>query len=297
MTEYDYSPEAYQRYMDTQNRIARWVDNTNAHAHEFRHPFGLRSDIASPSSREYQSGSFSRDLSQSHGSRVSSGRRNSISYQPRGSTSKGSTATASASNRQSYPYPLPRSHNPASPAPLVSPPKPSHSRVPVPKTTQTRPRSLSQSYPSTRDTSSVQRRDSRVSHSRTGSRSYAPPSNSASHGHHASTHAHINPKTGNPPARSGTYPVYSSKPSHSKPLVSTSHVTSHSRDRTHSLSHTHHPTSRTSGSRSQHVIPPTSSGVTSPASGSRTVYTVTKPTNVGGYTIVPGGGDVRIVYS
>ena len=28
MTEYDYSPEAYERYLATQNRIARWVDGT-----------------------------------------------------------------------------------------------------------------------------------------------------------------------------------------------------------------------------------------------------------------------------
>ena len=28
MTEYDYSPEAYERHMATQNRIARWVDTT-----------------------------------------------------------------------------------------------------------------------------------------------------------------------------------------------------------------------------------------------------------------------------
>ncbi|KAJ3977030.1 hypothetical protein EV361DRAFT_146291 [Lentinula raphanica] len=45
MTEYDYSPAAYQRYMDTQNRIARWVDNTEAHHQAFREPFGPRSDI------------------------------------------------------------------------------------------------------------------------------------------------------------------------------------------------------------------------------------------------------------
>lgn len=35
MTEYDYSPEAYDRYMRTQQRIAQWVDNTEAHRPEF----------------------------------------------------------------------------------------------------------------------------------------------------------------------------------------------------------------------------------------------------------------------
>lgn len=29
MTEYDYSPDAYERYLATQQRIARWVDNTS----------------------------------------------------------------------------------------------------------------------------------------------------------------------------------------------------------------------------------------------------------------------------
>jgi hypothetical protein len=35
MTEYDYSPEAYDRYLRTQHRIAQWVDNTEAHRPEF----------------------------------------------------------------------------------------------------------------------------------------------------------------------------------------------------------------------------------------------------------------------
>ncbi|KAJ3740644.1 hypothetical protein DFH05DRAFT_1463176 [Lentinula detonsa] len=45
MTEYDYSPAAYQRYMETQNRIAKWVDNTEAHHEAFCVPFGPRSDM------------------------------------------------------------------------------------------------------------------------------------------------------------------------------------------------------------------------------------------------------------
>ena len=36
MTEYDYSPEAYERYLTTQRRIATWVDNTEQHRAEFR---------------------------------------------------------------------------------------------------------------------------------------------------------------------------------------------------------------------------------------------------------------------
>ncbi|KAF8825425.1 hypothetical protein HHX47_DHR7000001 [Lentinula edodes] len=45
MTEYDYSPEGYQRYLDTQRRISKWVQNTNAHASEFRSPFGTFNPI------------------------------------------------------------------------------------------------------------------------------------------------------------------------------------------------------------------------------------------------------------
>lgn len=36
MTEYDYSPEAYDRYLATQNRIANWVDKTEQHRAEFQ---------------------------------------------------------------------------------------------------------------------------------------------------------------------------------------------------------------------------------------------------------------------
>ncbi|KAJ3494665.1 hypothetical protein NLJ89_g10758 [Agrocybe chaxingu] len=37
MTEYDYSPEAYQRYLATQTRIANWVDKTEQHRPQFQH--------------------------------------------------------------------------------------------------------------------------------------------------------------------------------------------------------------------------------------------------------------------
>lgn len=40
MTEYDYSPEAYERALATQNRIAKWVDTTERHRDEFQTPFG-----------------------------------------------------------------------------------------------------------------------------------------------------------------------------------------------------------------------------------------------------------------
>lgn len=36
MTEYDFSPQAYERYQATQNRIANWVDKTEQHRGEFQ---------------------------------------------------------------------------------------------------------------------------------------------------------------------------------------------------------------------------------------------------------------------
>ncbi|KAG7087432.1 hypothetical protein E1B28_013398 [Marasmius oreades] len=45
MTEYDYSPEGYERYLETQRRISRWVDTAEAHRNQFKSPFGARSDV------------------------------------------------------------------------------------------------------------------------------------------------------------------------------------------------------------------------------------------------------------
>lgn len=42
MSVYDDSPEAYERYMATQRRISNWVENTEAHAHQFRRPVPTR---------------------------------------------------------------------------------------------------------------------------------------------------------------------------------------------------------------------------------------------------------------
>jgi hypothetical protein len=39
MTEYDYSPEAHQRYMETQSRISNWTRQTAQHASEYENPF------------------------------------------------------------------------------------------------------------------------------------------------------------------------------------------------------------------------------------------------------------------
>ncbi|KDR84929.1 hypothetical protein GALMADRAFT_300678 [Galerina marginata CBS 339.88] len=50
MTEYDYSPEGYERFLATQNRIANWVDQTEQSRPQFEHPFQPGS-AAGPSMR------------------------------------------------------------------------------------------------------------------------------------------------------------------------------------------------------------------------------------------------------
>ncbi|KAK0191814.1 hypothetical protein F5146DRAFT_614286 [Armillaria mellea] len=51
MTEYDFSPEAAERYQATMRRISRWVDDADAHACEFKSPFVPRSDVGDDDAR------------------------------------------------------------------------------------------------------------------------------------------------------------------------------------------------------------------------------------------------------
>ncbi|KAF8168161.1 hypothetical protein B0H34DRAFT_670402 [Crassisporium funariophilum] len=56
MTEYDYSPEAYERFMATQNRIANWVDKTEQHRPEFKDALNYGPEASSrPSPASYDS--------------------------------------------------------------------------------------------------------------------------------------------------------------------------------------------------------------------------------------------------
>lgn len=73
MTEYDYSPEAYERFMATQNRIAKWVDTTQQH--QPRNPFTPSTPAPptfhQPLPRHIRSSSRHRDDNRSHHSRDS----------------------------------------------------------------------------------------------------------------------------------------------------------------------------------------------------------------------------------
>ncbi|KAF7976640.1 hypothetical protein HWV62_5957 [Athelia sp. TMB] len=47
MTEYDYSPAAYEKYLRTQTRVSNWVSQTKAHERQYANPF-VASVIGSP---------------------------------------------------------------------------------------------------------------------------------------------------------------------------------------------------------------------------------------------------------
>ncbi|KAF8060653.1 hypothetical protein FPV67DRAFT_301281 [Lyophyllum atratum] len=94
MTEYDYSPDAYERYMQTQHRIAQWVDQTEEHRPEFDEngePHRRPSRLQRPSNRQ-----------QSHSM-----------YQPR--RRRGSSSSSSSSSSEPY------SNSPISPGPMPVP--------------------------------------------------------------------------------------------------------------------------------------------------------------------------------
>lgn len=56
MTEYDYSPEGYERHLETQARIERWVDNAERKRSEFQSPFisTPRPEARGPNTQSYE---------------------------------------------------------------------------------------------------------------------------------------------------------------------------------------------------------------------------------------------------
>ncbi|KAE9398922.1 hypothetical protein BT96DRAFT_1105039 [Gymnopus androsaceus JB14] len=131
MTEYDYSPEGYQRYLDTQKRISKWVNNTNAHSNEFRSPFGARSDVPSSSSRTPPPSSSSAK-SKPHGG-SSSGDRSRVREDDRGRRSSISSATLrpSVSSGSNAAYHRQRSPQTTRHSSIYSPPPERASRTAV----------------------------------------------------------------------------------------------------------------------------------------------------------------------
>jgi len=68
MTEYDYSPEGYERYMATQSRVSNWVNSQAQCAHQYQSPFVPRNGYTPPS----QPYSPTRRSREQHSSRSSS---------------------------------------------------------------------------------------------------------------------------------------------------------------------------------------------------------------------------------
>ncbi|KAL4246672.1 hypothetical protein ABKN59_008858 [Abortiporus biennis] len=65
MTEYDYSPDAYERYMENQNRVSNWVHNQANHAPRYGNPFIPRSESTPPADLGRHPSSRHRDYERS----------------------------------------------------------------------------------------------------------------------------------------------------------------------------------------------------------------------------------------
>ncbi|KAJ3997050.1 hypothetical protein F5050DRAFT_1486659 [Lentinula boryana] len=265
MTEYDYSPEGYQRYLDTQRRISKWVQNTNAHASEFRSPFGIRSEVSSgvrtstTSSKSKPRGDRVRVEEGTRTRTDDRGRRNSMAD----TTMRPSGSNAATSQRLPAYTPQLRHSYPYSPA--------------------------------SREIHATDRTTTHHSHRRAqslaprSSQSQSQSQSQARTHHHTSSH----PTTHglDPPRRSSTLPAYVV----GSPQQSTN-TTSHRTHRTHSThrlssSHNHHH-SHHHHSRSQSTPRPPSK-LSSPLAVSP-VYVA----NPGTYVVIPPRGrKVSVVYT
>ncbi|KAI0779166.1 hypothetical protein BC629DRAFT_1594541 [Irpex lacteus] len=60
MTEYDYSPEGYERYLSTQNRVSNWVQEQNHRMQKYTNPYTTRSVSTPPIEHAHRSSSRDR---------------------------------------------------------------------------------------------------------------------------------------------------------------------------------------------------------------------------------------------
>ncbi|KIK55444.1 hypothetical protein GYMLUDRAFT_76523 [Collybiopsis luxurians FD-317 M1] len=255
MTEYDYSPEGYQRYLDTQRRISRWVDDTNAHSSEFRAPFGARSDVDMSSGSGTPTSSSSRSKSR-HRSVYTQreveerGRRNSISgatLRPGvGSNVPAHTYATQRSTaytpqvRHSYPYPsIPQTNQaPFNPSSRPSAVVPGGTMYAVPSpSSQRRSQSLSSRLPPPPAQSQFQSPSQTYTHT--------PPHHHRPHHRDAVPHSstQVSHSRGlELPKRSATLPaayIANPNPHQSSATISSSQHTRRSQSTTHRSSHSH----------------------------------------------------------
>ncbi|KAF8644639.1 hypothetical protein AX16_008359 [Volvariella volvacea WC 439] len=150
MTEYDYSPEAYERYLETQARIAKWVDHAETKRAEFTNPFvpAPRSDLDED---EVRNDFYNADPSRSHRHRS---HHKSSTTSPNTSSSSINPSSSHSSSRLT-PQPVAHAYYPQSQwyilqpqPPLPTPPgdympgKPLGSTSNVGSTSPTRPSKL-----------------------------------------------------------------------------------------------------------------------------------------------------------
>ena len=63
MTEYDYSPEAYEKYIENQSRVSNWVSDQSGRYNQYSNPFAVRTSSVLPSHSSHHS---SRHADRSH---------------------------------------------------------------------------------------------------------------------------------------------------------------------------------------------------------------------------------------
>ncbi|KAJ3838643.1 hypothetical protein EV361DRAFT_146327 [Lentinula raphanica] len=261
MTEYDYSPEGYQRYLDTQRRISRWVENTNAYASQFRSPFGYRTEPSSSSrSRPNPHGERVREKesTRTRSRTEDRGRRNSMSATTlRPSASGGSNVAAHTAQRSSAYTPQSRHSYPYAPA--------SRESHVTDRTTQ------AVSMHSNRRAQSVAPRPSQT--------------HSTSHSHaHRHTSSQLIVNSSDPPKRSSTLPAYIvATPNQSAPhnyytqsshRPSSSHRSQHDHHHSRHQHHHHHHQSRSKSTPRSSSLPLAVAPVYDVGSGS---YVVVPP--------------------
>ncbi|KAI3596396.1 hypothetical protein WG66_003114 [Moniliophthora roreri] len=296
MTEYDYSEEGYRRYLDSQNRISRWVDNTNSHSREFRPPFGARSDVPSEGSRSLNSSpapSAVRSVTRPHeyhgttsGNRSRSGsdasRRRSLAHpSPLGMGTERYDVPRGLAFAPSRPSPLaapvPRSYPQVPLATQIPPPNPMHPTASSHHLSRGLEMHVSSSRPPQYD---VSRPRSQSSHSRHDTPSHR--SHTVTPSHHTATHnpsrSHTLPASMQMPSSSLSRPHHDSDEYRSRPRP---HRDSHDYEskspRSHSSSHDSSRHSRHSSSHSSHKHHHRRSQSLSIGSGT-TAYTIATPT-------------------
>jgi hypothetical protein len=109
MTEYDYSPEAYEKYLATQRRIANWVSDTNAEAHRYRNPFvrspsSIAPSTSSDSVRSSHRSPSRHDRELRRSKTLSPSRTASRARSPASSRSSGPSRVSPTSSHQAYVY-------------------------------------------------------------------------------------------------------------------------------------------------------------------------------------------------